>query len=81
MLKKFVKEFIYIFRIYFTLVDSRLWNGIVCWGATYIYLVESLRIVQNHFMRIITRGCKIAHSLFLSVKSITFAAFVHFQST
>lgn len=38
--------------LYFSLIDSRLQYGLVCWGGTYKYLIDKLRIVQNHFLRI-----------------------------
>jgi hypothetical protein len=41
--------------LYFALVQSRLQYGINCWGAAYKYLINRLRITQNHFIRIILK--------------------------
>lgn len=39
--------------LYFSLIDSRLQYGVVCCGGTFKYLIEKIRVVQNHFLRII----------------------------
>uniref|UniRef100_A0A1B6LGF7 Reverse transcriptase domain-containing protein n=1 Tax=Graphocephala atropunctata TaxID=36148 RepID=A0A1B6LGF7_9HEMI len=60
--------------LYFALINSRLQYGIVCWGGTYKYLLEKLRITQNYFLRIILKKNKRESSfpLFLQMKILPF---------
>jgi hypothetical protein len=41
--------------LYFALIHSRLQYGIQCWGGTFKYLIDRLRVTQNFFLRIILR--------------------------
>jgi hypothetical protein len=56
--------------LYYALVESRLQYGIVCWGGTFKYLVKKLRVVQNHFIRII---------LSKSIRNSSFPLFVQLK--
>lgn len=44
--------------LYYGLVDSRLQYGVVCWGGAYKFLMKKLRVLQNHFIRIILKKPK-----------------------
>lgn len=41
--------------LYFALVNSKLQYGITCWGSSYKYLIDRLRVTQNFFIRIILK--------------------------
>lgn len=41
--------------LYFALIHSRIQYAVNAWGSTYKYLIEKVRITQNHFIRIILR--------------------------
>lgn len=42
-------------NLYYTLVQSRLQYGLICWGGAYKILIDKLRVSQNHIVRILLR--------------------------
>lgn len=56
--------------LYFALIHSKLQYGIHCWGGTFQNLTQKIRIVQNHFIRIILFKNKMESSfpLYTSLK-------------
>lgn len=56
--------------LYFALVQSKIQYGLTCWGNTFKYLINKIRISQNHIMRIVLQKRKIESSfpLFFQLK-------------
>lgn len=48
--------------LYYALVHSKLQYGIACWGSSFKYLIDRLRVTQNHYLRIIKKKTRIDSS-------------------